>query len=93
MDELNKLFNKISIDDDNIKLINDTIKHNEYDDDDVNMLINGIKIMSLENNSKKRKPPHDTNYIKLILRIINECKEKKSTLCINNFVPKWSECF
>lgn len=93
MDKLTDLFNKISIHDKDIKLINNTIKQNNYDNDDINMLIDGIKIMSIENNSKKRKQNIDSEYIKLILRIIDDCREKKSTLHVNDFLPKWIESF
>ena len=93
MDKLTELFNKISIDDKDVKLINKTITYNNYDDDDIDMLIDGIKIMSIENELKKRKQNIDSEYIKLILRIIDDCREKKSTLHCNNFLPKWIDSF
>lgn len=93
MDKLTDLFNKISIEDKDIKLINETVKQNSYDDNDIEMLVDGIKIMSIENNSKKRKQNIDSIYVELILRIINECRRKKSTMPVNDFSPKWIDSF
>jgi uncharacterized protein (UPF0305 family) len=89
MNNLIELFNEISIGDDDVKMIHKTIKKENYVDKEINMLIDGIKMISIDNKTKKRHVEIEKEYIKTILRLIKDCREKKSIQEINTFMPGW----
>jgi hypothetical protein len=98
MDTLIELFDNICIDDVDVCMIQKTIKNENYADDDIKMLIDGIKMISIDDKlptdkSKKRKIMIKSEHVQIILRLINECREKKSFQEINTFMPKWIDGF